>query len=74
VEEYNAIFGQKQIQNITYTLSLMESKGKTDKIENLIQTNIQKSMDWCVRFGIPHYTLNTPTNIFLGGDRGIEVE
>ena len=74
VEEYNAIFGQKQIQNITYTLSLMESKGKTDKIENLIQTNIQKSMDWCVRFGIPHYTLNTPTNIFLGGDRSGEVE
>lgn len=74
VEEFNAIFGQKQIQNITYTLSLMDSKGKTDKIENLIQTNIQKSMDWCSRFGIQHYALNTPSNIFLGGgvDKSVE--
>jgi 23S rRNA U2552 (ribose-2'-O)-methylase RlmE/FtsJ len=28
IEEYNAIFGQKQIQNITYTLSLIDSKAK----------------------------------------------
>lgn len=67
VEEYNAIFGQKQIQNIMYTLSLIDSKTKVDKIENLIQTNIQKSMDWCGRFHIPFHSLNTPTNIFLDG-------
>ena len=65
VEEFNAIFGQKQIQNITYTLSLMENKGKLDKIENLIQTNIQKSMDWCNRFHIPYHILNTPVNLFV---------
>ena len=67
IEEYNAIFGQKQIQNITYTLSLIDSKTKMDKIETLLQTNIQKSMDWCNRFQVPYYSLNTPTNIFLGG-------
>lgn len=67
IEEYNAIFGQKQIQNITYTLSLIDSKTKMDKIETLLQTNIQKSMDWCSRFQVPYYSLNTPTNIFLGG-------
>jgi 23S rRNA U2552 (ribose-2'-O)-methylase RlmE/FtsJ len=67
IEEYNAIFGQKQIQNITYTLSLIDSKTKMDKIETLLQTNIQKSMDWCNRFQVPYYSLNTPTNIFLAG-------
>jgi hypothetical protein len=67
IEEYNAIFGQKQIQNIIYTLSLIDSKTKMDKIESLLQTNIQKSMDWCNRFQVPYYSLNTPTNIFLGG-------
>jgi cap1 methyltransferase len=65
LEEFNAIFGQKQIQNIHYTLSLMETKTKIDKIETLIKTNIQKSMDWCSKFDIPYNILNTPTNIFL---------
>ena len=65
VEEYNAIFGQKQIQNITYTLSLMEHKNKTNKIDSLLYTNIQKSMDWCNRFHIPFHSLNNPSNLFL---------
>lgn len=65
MEEYNAIFGQKQIQNIHYTLSLMETKTKLDKIEMLIKTNIQKSTDWCIKYNIPHNILNNQTNIFL---------
>jgi hypothetical protein len=65
MEEYNAIFGQKQIQNINYTLSLMETKTKLDKIESLIKINIQKSMDWCTKYNISYNVLNTPTNIFL---------
>ena len=65
MEEYNAIFGQKQIQNIHYTLSLMETKTKMEKIEMLIKTNIQKSTDWCIKYNIPHNVLNNPTNIFL---------
>lgn len=65
MEEYNAIFGQKQIQNIHYTLSLMETKTKLDKIEMLMKTNIQKSTDWCIKHNVPHNSLNAPTNIFL---------
>lgn len=65
LEEYNAIFGQKQIQNINYTLSLMETKTKLDKIETLIKTNIQKSINWCVKYNVPHNILNTPSNIFI---------
>jgi 23S rRNA U2552 (ribose-2'-O)-methylase RlmE/FtsJ len=66
IEEYNAIFGQKQIQNITYTLSLIDSKAKQEKIDGLLLMNIQKSMDWCSRFQVPFHSLNTPANIFLG--------
>jgi hypothetical protein len=65
MEEYNAIFGQKQIQNIHYTLSLMETKTKLDKIESLIKTNIQKSIDWCSKHSVSYNLLNTSTNIFL---------
>ncbi len=74
IEEYNAIFGQKQIQNIYYTLSLIENKIKHDKIENLIKTNIQKSMNWCAKYSIPYNILNTPTNIFTGNNSTVAVE
>jgi 23S rRNA U2552 (ribose-2'-O)-methylase RlmE/FtsJ len=74
IEEYNAIFGQKQIQNIYYTLSLIENKIKHDKIEHLIKTNIQKSMNWCVKYNIPYHTLNTPTNIFTSNSVATAVE
>jgi 23S rRNA U2552 (ribose-2'-O)-methylase RlmE/FtsJ len=74
IEEYNAIFGQKQIQNIYYTLSLIENKIKHDKIENLIKTNIQKSMNWCAKYSIPYNILNTPTNIFTGNNNTVAVE
>jgi 23S rRNA U2552 (ribose-2'-O)-methylase RlmE/FtsJ len=65
LEEYNIVFGQKQIQNIHYTLSLMEVKTKLDKIETLIKINIQRSIDWCIKNNVPYHNLNTPTNIFL---------
>ena len=64
IEEYNSIFGQKQIQNIHYTLSLIDSKHKQDKIDGMIKFNIQKSIDWCIRYNIPFYSYNH-NNIFL---------
>jgi len=63
LEEYNAIFGQKQIQNIQYTFSLMDNKVKHDKIDLLIKTNIKKSVDWCIKYKIPYFVFNS-TNIF----------
>lgn len=47
LEEFNAIFGQQQIENIHYTISLISSKHKQDKIDNLIKLNIQKCVQWC---------------------------
>ena len=46
IEEYNVIFGQQQIDNIHYTLSLIEKKTKSDKIDNLIKNNILKCVQW----------------------------
>lgn len=65
LEEYNTIFGQKQIQNIYYTLALMENKSKYDKIDTLIKSNIEKSIEWCKKNNIPCNILNNNTNIFL---------
>ena len=58
MEEYNAIFGQQQIENIHYTLSLMDVKNKNEKLNNLVKTNIKKSTDWCVKYGVLHNNIS----------------
>jgi 23S rRNA U2552 (ribose-2'-O)-methylase RlmE/FtsJ len=62
VEEYNAILGQQQIENIHYTISLIDNKNKQDKIDNLIKSNIQKCILWCVKNNVPYNTISN--NIF----------
>ena len=64
LEEYNSIFGQQQIENIYYTISLIETKNKNEKIDNLIRNNIHKCVSWCIKMGIP-YNQIANTNIFL---------
>ena len=54
LEEYNAIFGQKQIENIYYTISLIDNKHKQEKIDNLVHSNIQKCIIWCIKHNIEH--------------------
>lgn len=64
LEEYNAIFGQQQIENIHYTISLIENKHKQEKIDVLIKNNVQKCISWCIRHSIAyHNTIYTHSNI-----------
>ena len=55
LEEYNSILGQQQIENIHNTISLIESKYKNEKINQLLKTNIQKSIQWCIKHKIPYH-------------------
>jgi hypothetical protein len=64
LEEYNAILGQQQIENIHYTISLIEHKYKQDKIDNLIKINIQKCIQWCIKNSLPYYKNINQSNIF----------
>jgi len=66
IEEYNAIFGQQQIENIYYTISLIENKHKSEKIDTLIKQNAQRCINWCIKYNIDHNQLLTSTsNCFL---------
>ena len=58
LEEFNAIFGQQQIDNIHQTIMLIENRYKNDKIEIYIRNNIQKCTNWCITHNVPH-------NIFI---------
>jgi 23S rRNA U2552 (ribose-2'-O)-methylase RlmE/FtsJ len=65
LEEYNSIFGQQQTENIYYTISLIETKNKTEKLDTLIKTNIQKCINWCVRHNIQYNNTVNNINVFL---------
>ena len=68
LEEYNAIFGQQQIENIHHTITLIDNKHNQEKIETLIKLNIQKATQWCIKHDIPcHSNIigGQPDNIFL---------
>lgn len=54
LEEYNAIFGQQQLENINSTIRFIENKTKGDKIETLIQINISKCVKWCIKNDIEY--------------------
>jgi 23S rRNA U2552 (ribose-2'-O)-methylase RlmE/FtsJ len=68
IDEYNAIFGQQQIENIHYTLSLIDNKHRQDKIDNLVNINIQKCIGWCQKYNIVQNQLVLASNIFLSGN------
>jgi len=58
LEEFNSIFGQQQIENIYYTLTLIENKNKndkSDKIDNIVKMNSQKCIQWCIKHNISYY-------------------
>jgi 23S rRNA U2552 (ribose-2'-O)-methylase RlmE/FtsJ len=56
LEDCNSIFGQQQIENIHYTLYLIDIKSQTDKIDTIIQNNIQKCIQWCLVNNVQYNT------------------
>ena len=65
LEEYNSIFGQQQLENIHYTLSLIENRFKQDKIDTLIKQNSQKCIQWCIHHDMLYNNISENSNIFL---------
>ena len=67
IEDMNAIFGQQQIENIHYTISLIDKQPKQDKLDQLVKQNITKCVNWCMEHSIAYNNLTT-TNLFDGGN------
>lgn len=64
LEDINAIIGQQQLENILSTFYLIDNP-KEEKIENIKKNNLQKCIQWCIKYKIPynknfdtHYSLN----------------
>jgi len=52
--EYNSIFGQQQIENISNTLTIIQMIDNQDKLNSLKKSHIQKCIKWCKRHNLPH--------------------
>lgn len=65
IEEINAIFGQQQVENISFTLSLIINRNKHERIEQLKKTNLNKSIEWCDKYNVAHDSVSETENIFL---------
>ena len=67
LSEYNAIFGQQQMENIMKTMTLIERNNfHRDYILQGKNSNIQKCIQWCIKNNIPYNKNICPRNIFLG--------
>ena len=54
IEDYNAILGQQQIENINTTINRIINKDTNDdNIKELININVTKCINWCTRHNIP---------------------
>tara|TARA_Y100000389_G_C17467410_1_gene526911 strand:+ start:2809 stop:3963 length:1155 start_codon:yes stop_codon:yes gene_type:complete len=54
LEEFNAILGQQQLENIHNTITLINNKFKQEKIDTLLKSNLLKSINWCIKHNIPY--------------------
>ena len=63
IEDINSTFGQQQIENIHYTISLIDKQPKQDKLDQLVKQNITKCIHWCMEHEISYNNL-VNTNIF----------
>lgn len=52
LQEYNAIFGQQQLENIAYTISLIKNNDKDTKKQHMIKTNTIKCIHWCEKYDV----------------------
>jgi hypothetical protein len=67
MEEINAILGQQQLETIIYTLSLIQTNNKNNdnKIEQLINSNINKCGKWCLKNNINYNKIISTKNSFM---------
>lgn len=65
LDESNAIFGQRQLEYIHSTITLIEDNHRDFKIVNIRKANLYKCIRWCSHHNVPHHLINTPTLLNL---------
>ena len=67
IEEAAIIVGHQQLEMLELIINLVKNKNRDDKVESLKKTNLQKCIQWCEKYKIPHNKFVEKVNIFLNG-------
>jgi hypothetical protein len=65
VEESCIVIAQQQLEAIDQIINIIKNKNKDDKIETLKRNHIQKCIQWCEKYKIPHNKFIDKLNVFL---------
>jgi hypothetical protein len=65
IEESNTVIGQQQLETYSLLINILKNKNKEDKIETIKRNHLQKCIQWCEKYRIPHNKFIDKTNIFL---------
>jgi hypothetical protein len=68
IEEFNVVISQQQLEAIDQIINIVKNKNKDDKIEILKRNHIQKCIQWCEKYKIPHNKFMEKLNIFLNNN------
>lgn len=69
IEESNVSIGFQQIEQIDLIMNVIKNKNREEKLENIKKSNIQKCIQWCEKYKIPHNKFFEKGNIFLPENR-----
>jgi 23S rRNA U2552 (ribose-2'-O)-methylase RlmE/FtsJ len=64
LEDINAIIGQQQLENILGTLYLLDNN-KPEKLDTIKKNNIQKCVQWCIKYKLSYNKNIQQFNVFL---------
>lgn len=77
IEDSNIIIGQQQIEALDQIINIFKNKNKEEKIESLKRIHVQKCIQWCEKYQLPHNKFIDKVNVFLTPKRPtmeIEIE
>jgi hypothetical protein len=65
LNEINIIIGQQQLDTYDQIINIHKNKNKPDTIEALKRKHLQKCIQWCEKYNLPHNKFVEKINIFL---------
>jgi hypothetical protein len=65
IEESNLVIGQQQLEAFDQLINIFKTKNRDEKIDNLKKSHIQKCIQWCEKYQLPHNKFIDKINIFL---------
>lgn len=71
IEESNIIIGHQQLFVLDQLINIIKNKNVPDKLETIKKYHIQKCIQWCEKYKIPHNKFVDKVNIFLPNISGI---